>query len=51
MFKVNNNINLSIFKGEALSIVGSSGSGNSALGQVILQLQKPDSGKVLYCKD
>ncbi|MEC4559131.1 MAG: ATP-binding cassette domain-containing protein ['Conium maculatum' witches'-broom phytoplasma] len=32
-------------------MVGSSGSGKSTLWQVILQLQKPDSGQVFYYKD
>ncbi|TVY12138.1 ATP-binding cassette domain-containing protein [Candidatus Phytoplasma pini] len=46
--KSNNNISLSIFKGEIISIVGGSGSGKSTLGQVLLQLQKPTSGHVFY---
>ncbi|XFE96173.1 ABC-type dipeptide/oligopeptide transport system, ATPase component II [Candidatus Phytoplasma solani] len=44
----NQNINLSIFKGETLAVVGGSGSGKSTLGQVLLQLQKPSSGHVFY---
>ncbi|WP_341266559.1 ABC transporter ATP-binding protein [Candidatus Phytoplasma fraxini] len=44
----NQNINLSIFKGETLSIVGESGSGKSTLGQLILQLQKNTSGNIFY---
>ncbi|WP_349402090.1 ABC-type peptide transport system, ATP-binding protein [Candidatus Phytoplasma solani] len=46
--KANQNINLNIFKGETLAVVGGSGSGKSTLGQVILQLQNPTSGHVFY---
>ncbi|KXT29026.1 ABC transporter family protein [Candidatus Phytoplasma oryzae] len=47
-FKVNKNINFSIFKGETLSIIGESGSGKSTLARIIVQLQKSDSGKIFY---
>ncbi|MEZ0180526.1 ATP-binding cassette domain-containing protein ['Camptotheca acuminata' phytoplasma] len=49
--KANQDINLSIFKGETLAVVGGSGSGKSTLGQVLLQLEKPTSGKVFYFLD
>ncbi|WP_225885814.1 ATP-binding cassette domain-containing protein ['Fragaria x ananassa' phyllody phytoplasma] len=49
--KANKNINLSIFKGETLAIVGGSGSGKSTFGQVLLQLQKPTKGHVFYHQD
>ncbi|WP_246454076.1 ATP-binding cassette domain-containing protein [Candidatus Phytoplasma meliae] len=49
--KANQNINLSIFKGETLAIVGGSGSGKSTFGQVLLQLQKPTKGHVFYHQD
>ncbi|MDV3167082.1 MAG: ABC transporter ATP-binding protein [Vigna little leaf phytoplasma] len=47
----NENINLSIFRGETLAIVGGSGSGKSTLGQLILQLEKPNSGNIIYYKN
>jgi ABC-type oligopeptide transport system ATPase subunit len=54
-FKINqknikflNDIDFSIFEKETLSIIGESGSGKSTLGQIIVQLQKADSGKILY---
>ncbi|MGM1458842.1 MAG: ATP-binding cassette domain-containing protein [Columbia Basin potato purple top phytoplasma] len=47
-FYANQNINLSIYKGETLAIVGSSGSGKSTLGQLIVQLNKPTSGNIFY---
>jgi peptide/nickel transport system ATP-binding protein len=51
LLKANQNINLSILKGETLSLVGGSGSGKSTLGQVLLQLIKPTSGNVFYRKE
>ncbi|MBS2993818.1 ATP-binding cassette domain-containing protein ['Santalum album' aster yellows phytoplasma] len=51
LIKANQNINLSIFKGETLAVVGGSGSGKSTLGQVLLQLVKPTSGNVFYHKE
>ncbi|MGE9276279.1 MAG: oligopeptide/dipeptide ABC transporter ATP-binding protein [Candidatus Phytoplasma pruni] len=51
VLKANNNINLSVFQGETLSVVGGSGSGKSTLGQTILQIEKPTSGHVFYYKD
>ncbi|WCA22634.1 ABC transporter ATP-binding protein [Candidatus Phytoplasma oryzae] len=49
-FHANKNINFSIFKGETLSIIGESGSGKSTLSKIIIQLQKADSGKIIYFK-
>ncbi|MDO8167928.1 ATP-binding cassette domain-containing protein [Candidatus Phytoplasma melaleucae] len=46
--KANNNINLSIFARETLSIIGESGSGKSTLGKLIIQLQKAQEGKIIY---
>ncbi|WP_017192743.1 oligopeptide/dipeptide ABC transporter ATP-binding protein [Italian clover phyllody phytoplasma] len=51
VLKANNNINLSVFQGETLSVVGGSGSGKTTLGQTILQIEKPTSGNVFYYND
>ena len=41
-------ISFDIRKGETLGLVGESGCGKSTTGRTILQLQKPDSGSVLF---
>jgi oligopeptide transport system ATP-binding protein len=41
-------VNLDIFRGEALGLVGESGCGKTTLGRCILRLQEPDRGEVLY---
>ena len=41
-------ISFEIRKGETLGLVGESGCGKSTTGRTILQLQKPDSGSVLF---
>ncbi|WP_392551639.1 ATP-binding cassette domain-containing protein [Orbus wheelerorum] len=41
-------VSFSLYQGECLGIVGESGSGKSTLGKLILGLEKPDSGKVLF---
>lgn len=43
-----NNINLKIFKGKTLGIVGESGSGKTTLANILLELEKPTSGEILY---
>ncbi|MDR2406272.1 MAG: dipeptide/oligopeptide/nickel ABC transporter ATP-binding protein, partial [Deltaproteobacteria bacterium] len=42
------NISLNIGEGESLGLLGASGSGKSTLGRLILGLEKPDSGSILY---
>jgi oligopeptide transport system ATP-binding protein len=42
------NVNLDIYSGECLGLVGESGCGKTTLGRCILRLYEPDSGQVLY---
>lgn len=42
------NINLNIYKGEFLSIIGESGSGKSSLIKLLSNLEQPSSGQILY---
>ena len=46
--KVLKDINLSVRKGEVVSIIGSSGSGKSTLLRCVNLLEKPSGGKILY---
>lgn len=46
--KAVDDVNIDIFRGETLGIVGESGCGKTTLGKAILQLNKPTSGSVLY---
>ena len=41
-------INLEIYEGECLALVGESGCGKSTLGRTLIQLHKPTSGDVWY---
>lgn len=41
-------INLTVGNGELVGLVGESGSGKSTLAKVIMQLEKPDKGTVLF---
>lgn len=42
------NVNLQIYKGETLGVVGESGCGKSTFGRSILRLVEPTDGKVFY---
>ena len=42
------NVNFEVYKGEILVIVGESGCGKSTLLKILIGLQKPSSGQVLY---
>jgi oligopeptide/dipeptide ABC transporter ATP-binding protein len=41
-------VSLTIERGETLGLVGESGSGKSTLGRLLLQLEKPTSGDILF---
>ena len=46
--KALNNLNLELFKGESLGIVGESGCGKSTLSKCLVQLEKQNEGSILY---
>ncbi len=46
--KAVNDINLTIYKGETLGLVGESGCGKTTLGKTIMQLYKPTAGEMIY---
>lgn len=48
-FNAADGVDLDVQEGEILAIVGESGSGKSTLAKMMLQLEKPTSGQVLYC--
>lgn len=41
-------VNLTVYEGETLGIVGESGCGKSTLGNMIVHLEKPTSGKIIF---
>ncbi|MCG8642366.1 MAG: dipeptide/oligopeptide/nickel ABC transporter ATP-binding protein [Desulfobacterales bacterium] len=41
-------VSFELFEGECLGLLGESGSGKSTLGKVILGIEKPDSGEVVF---
>jgi len=41
-------VTLDLLEGEVLALVGESGSGKSTLGRILVGLQRPDEGEVLY---
>ncbi len=43
-----NNIDLQIFKGETLGLVGESGCGKSTLARLLTRLEKPSSGYIAF---
>ena len=45
------NVSLELERGRCLAVVGPSGSGKSTLGRLVLGLERPDCGKVLYKGD
>ena len=46
--KAVNNVNLSVNKGEILGVVGESGSGKSTLARIVMALDKPTEGNILF---
>lgn len=44
----NNDINLKFYKGQTLGIVGESGCGKSTFARMVVALEEPDEGEILY---
>lgn len=43
-----NNVTISINKGETLGLVGESGSGKTTLGKIVIGLEEPSEGEIVY---
>lgn len=43
-----NDINLNVYKGKTLGIVGESGCGKSTFVRMVMQMDEPSSGEILY---
>lgn len=48
VLKAVENVNLNIYKGETLGLVGESGCGKTTCGRTVINLYKPTSGQVIY---
>ena len=44
----NNDVNLFCYEGETLGVVGESGCGKSTLIRMVMQLEEPTSGQILF---
>ncbi len=47
-FRALNSVSIKLFQGETLGLIGESGSGKTTLGKIILDIEKPTDGRVLY---
>ncbi|RUA08144.1 MAG: peptide ABC transporter ATP-binding protein [Fusobacteria bacterium] len=48
MVKANDGIDMVLYEGETIGIVGESGCGKSTFGRTLLKLYKPTAGKIIY---
>ena len=48
ILKAVNGVDLTLYKGETVGLVGESGCGKSTLGKTIMRLYRPDEGQVLF---
>ena len=47
-FRALNSVSVKLLQGETLGLIGESGSGKTTLGKIILDIEKPTGGRVLY---
>ena len=47
-FKALKNINIKLYEGETLGIIGESGSGKTTLSEVIMKIKKYEFGNIFY---